>query len=359
MRKITSISDLAMSWSERLQDKTLEPLVLALAIGGTKVAYALFKVAPTGDIAETVVWSGKLDTQKGKPAFISAFQTVLFEALAFCETQPFRVLPVISAGSPGRFIGEDNRIVAKHSAANLSTFEGEFDNIDLAAEVKASLPEFCEVVIKNDAVAQMAAGVGFLLRDSVQRSLLLGQKIGYIGPGTGLGGGFGQIDDNGHLTVYTDGHIYDIGMTMEDGSIERIEDIFSGRAFEAFTGKTAKEVNENPALFEMHEPLIRKFGIWMADLMMKIYFGRIEKTSADAAWPEADCKLVAGTSCFLIGGSIGTTGKMGQLIRETAMARMSEAGFNDIRLFIIPDAPQAALIGAAQFINSKVLLSWL
>src|SRR6185295_6649283 len=71
-----------------------------------------------------------------------------------------------------------------------------------------------------------------------------GKKVAYIGPGTGLGGGFAFVDGNGRIEFKTDGHIYDVVLSdAPEFSVHyagrrltiplntrRAEDLYSGRA---------------------------------------------------------------------------------------------------------------------------------
>jgi hypothetical protein len=278
------------------------------------------------------------------------------QAIQKANQQGYRVLPIITAGAPGRFIGPDNQIIATGSAANMEKTKGEFDQLNLAASLQKVLPDFCQVIIKNDAIAQFSAGLSSLMQDADFRSKFLGQKLAYIGPGTGLGGGFCEVDQQGAAQYYTDGHIYDLQICDAANTSQKAEDLFSGRAFTTITGKTPKEVNTNPQLLAQFEPQIKLMGLYMARIIQKIYQGDIKKAVPEDAWPAEDCQKVAGTTIYLIGGSLGTKGEMGKIIRQTAIAELSKMNISGIEIIPIPEAENAAIIGAAQFVSATQIL---
>ncbi len=113
-----------------------------------------------------------------------------------------KTLPLVYMGSPGRLVGGK---IAPGSAGNLGST---FDGLNPSKELSRELGQDTHVV--NDAIAQMGSGVSEFLQFPYIAEKLRGQKVCYIGPGTGLGGGFGRVSDELTLAYYTDGHIYDI-----------------------------------------------------------------------------------------------------------------------------------------------------
>lgn len=342
-------------WEQNLKNPSLKPGMLSLDIGGTKIAYAIIPINTEGELLNEFLISAKKPTHKGKENLIKTVIAIVTEALHEAEKKGYVLLPIITAGSPGRFIGEKHNIVAKDSAANLANFPGEFDNLNLSEMFKEHLPQWCEVIVKNDAIAQFSAGLSEMLKDQNLKTQFLGQKLAYIGPGTGLGGGFCKIDLNGSAEFFTDGHIYDCLIQDQNGNFEGAEDIFSGRAFEALTKRSAKEVNSDPELIRLFYNEIELMGIYLAELIETIYLGTIKKKNPENDWPPEDIEGVKETKIYLLGGSLGTIGRMGEIIRQTAQKELEKKHLFDIKILPIPEAHDAALFGAAHFVFAETL----
>lgn len=348
--QFTSKEFLTSQWQSLLDQTQCPSCLLALDIGGTKISYAGVKVDCDGIVQDDLFFFEKIPTQKGLDSLLDAIVTIVDDSLKKSKAKGLRLLPIITAGSPGRFIGSNNDIIANGSAANMERFSGEWDGVCLVNKIKSVLPDFCSVIIKNDAIAQFSAGLSHVLKDPHFRPQMLNQKVAYIGPGTGLGGGFGYVNQSGHPTYYTDGHIYDIRMTTLSGDTVKAEDLFSGRAFHELTGHSAKDVNTNPMLLEKFKSKIQLMGIYMAKIIEVIYDGSIQKVNPQDNWPVEDIDLVKGTHIYLIGGSLGTQGIMGQWIIDTAMSELRQTGIQEsIILIPIHQAQHAAILGAAQF----------
>ena len=67
-----------------------------------------------------------------------------------------------------------------------------------------------------------------------------------------------------------------------------------------------------------------------------------------------DIEKAKKTSIFLFGGSLGSKGRLSELLRETAQADIEEH-HPDMILLPIPDSDLAALIGAASLIPTTLL----
>lgn len=341
--------------SASYRDQASQPAVFAVDVGGTKISYGLFPLTAEGAIQAGAIYQQQIDTTRGRGAIALALQNCFKDAILQASAKGFHVLPVISAGTPGRFIGPNQDIIAPKSAANLEAEPGEFDDLSLADFLSQSFPEYVSVKVKNDALSQMSAGLSNLLQQKDVRPLLLNQKVAYIGPGTGLGGGFCTVDAQGNAEYFSDGHIIDNPIKDRHGKIQGAEDVFSGRAFGELTGKTAKAVNSDPELFAAHLEDVKLMGQYLGQIIQGIHQGDLEKVNPDARWPQADIDKATGTQVFLIGGSMGTRGEMGRLIQKTAQEALSRAGIGNIKIIPIPDAQDAALFGTAEFLTHDEL----
>lgn len=335
-------------WRDILAKPHLNPCILALDIGGTKISYATFAVDQNGELQSLPIFAKEIPTQKGVSHLLKSISEIVSDALDASLKAGYKILPILTAGSPGRFVGMNQAFLAKGSAANMELVPGEWDGLNLSEKIRSVLPEFCEVIVKNDAIAQFSAGLGQLL--PLDPARFLQQKMAYIGPGTGLGGGFCKIDAQGIPVYFTDGHIYDILIENEKGIRIKAEDLFSGRAFKTKTGYCAKDVNTDPCLLERFKPEIELLGLYMARLIEAIYQGHIEKVVSDDNWPKEDIEFVKGISIYLIGGSLGTKGEMGHLIRKTALDTLQTMGLGFVKIIPIAESHYAGVLGAAHFI---------
>ncbi|MFA5880227.1 MAG: hypothetical protein WC860_08700 [Candidatus Margulisiibacteriota bacterium] len=352
---MNNLETLEKRWKKNLQNPELKPGILSLDIGGTKISYALIPINAQGNMLNKFVFSNKKTTHKGKENLIKIVLNIINEALQKAEKQGYSLLPVITAGSPGRYIGQNHEIIAKGSAANLANFLGEFDNCNLGAMFQEHLPQWCTIIVKNDAIAQFSAGLTTMLENPTFKQLFSKQKVAYIGPGTGLGGGFAEVDEHGYITFFTDGHIYDCLIPNQNGQFAGAEDLFSGRAFEELTKRSAKEVNSDPELIRLFTHEIELMGTYLAELIEAIYIGSIKKKNPEDDWPKEDINGVKKIKYYLIGGSLGTIGRMGEIIRQTAQKELEKRHLFDIKIFPIEEAQDAALFGAAHFVFADVI----
>ncbi len=354
---------LTEQWSGLCANSEANSVILAFDLGGTKLGYGLFAVtgnAANRSLSDAPLYANAIATPRGKTAIKDTFIAAVSDAIGQCQKIGYRLLPHAAMGSPGRFIGENADIIAPGSCVNLGLFPAEFDGLNISEFLLEALPKSVQLTVKNDAIAQMAAGLYMLQQDPPIAAKLLSQKVCYVGPGTGLGGGFCQIDTKGSAHYFSDGHIYDILIADEDGRPAGAEDLFSGTAFKTRTGKTAFEVNSVPGLLAQYEPEIVLMGEFLAALIQKITMGDIQKKHPDANWPEADKRLASGTRTYVIGGSMGTKGKMGALIQKTALETLEKMGISEVQFFSIPDSQFAGLLGAANFLSRNDLnRAWL
>jgi len=231
---------------------------------------------------------------------------------------------------------------------NLEAFPREFADFNLKAYLKETLPNWCELTIINDAIGQLLGGILFLEKD--HNMDFRGQKIAYIGPGTGLGGCFCFVDQQGHPHIKTDGHISDIRMISENGNEERAEDLFSGTAFEKLTGLSGKTINENADLIAKYQKDILQMGYYLAKIIGAITLGQFAKMNETNNWNQTDLDFVKGMKIFLLGGSLGTKGHIGALVQKYALAELNKSHHKDITILPIKASGNAALIGLASLI---------
>jgi len=194
------------------------PAIIAVDIGGTSVVAAAVTLGSDGNPSKEIFRSTMLTSEaKGTPGrfFDKLADLIIGVQIEARQRADIQMLPFVGIGSPGRFIddGHGGKMVAPGSAANLGYMPSAFDGVNPERELKARLPGITSVV-HNDGIAQMMFLYKSLSPEVVQR--LKGRKVAYIGPGTGLGGGFLNLEGK----VVTDGHIYDLKLPDQGSTFQ-------------------------------------------------------------------------------------------------------------------------------------------
>jgi len=304
--------------------------VLLIDIGGTKTAFGLLKGVSRVKHPEFLLLS-RCPTTPGKEKLVQLISSIYKTAEERCATLGCQLSSTLVVASPGKLIGPRRSIVSPGTGSQLDSFANEMANVDLSDLFGQGLPKPTQIHLLNDAIAQFRGGVLQLLEGTETQSQILGQKLAYIGPGTGLGGGFGEVDAEGKLTVYSDGHIHDLKVQGQRGQLCAAESLLSGRAFEA-------RAEESP------EHVINEMGIYLARIMMAIYRGDIEKMQSENSWSDADKRRVTGTSRFIMGGALGTIAPMNHQLIASAQRSLKPEGLA-FEIMLIPNPETAALLG--------------
>ncbi len=315
---ITKVLSFALEWPVSMTtflNKT--KVFLGVDIGGTKIRWALCGEG-------RVLYGDTSVTHKGKEALWGSIQALFIEAGRVVKARGWEFFPQVGIATPGKLIGPSRHIISRGSARNLESFETEFDNLDMAVFLGPIFPKKWVVKIENDAIAQMKGGLTQLKEGAVPG------KWGYVGPGTGLGGGFATVQAHGDIEVYTDGHIYDIALQNSQGRWQSAEDLISGRAFFEKTGVLAQDA-------PLDHPYILEMAGYLEQLLEKLFEGHIQKISADNNWSEPECARVKGTTHFLMGGSLGSNTPFSAMFLKKIETRF--------RLFSVPNRETAPFLG--------------
>jgi hypothetical protein len=321
---------------------------LVMDIGGTKIRYAVFSV----DSAE-LIFQHRIALKKGKINLRKQVAKIVQRAKLESEKLGWKLSSKIAVASPGKLIGQKRHIVAKDSMPNLECYKDEFAGLNLHDYLLSGLTSINTLGLINDALAQMAGGVGQLFGN--YKEYFAKQKIAYIGPGTGLGGGFANVDDKGNLDFKTDGHISDIKFINDQGKMIKIEDELSGLAFYKKQHIIPEKVNNNAKMWLKYSPDVEKLGCILARLIQQIYLGEFEKINAHNNWPAEDLEYVKGIKTYVIGGSFGSKGKIAQKMKEVAERELIKQGLSKIKLFLIPNCDMAPIQGLQKiFFKEKI-----
>ena len=229
--------------------------VLAIDIGGTKTFSGC--ITDAGKIVGRI----KRPTQKGKSGLTNMVFDIVRYYLADDEFGP---ITNVAIGVPGCLQGRTGTVIRKGTGRQLGVYSGEFDDCDIGFLLRECLPSNIPLVLLNDAVAQCLGGVQALKIEN--------GSIGYIGPGTGLGGAF--VDLNGSLPeVKTDGHIYDIAIPCPiTGQLIQAEDILSGRGIVEQWGVQPVDLNTPDGII-LNTDIIESLGQGVVDLILALKSG--------------------------------------------------------------------------------------
>lgn len=188
---------------------------LLLDIGGTKTHVEIVELNGAASLKRlgAVLWEREFPTPKGPP------ESALYDGVAR------QVLDLM----------QHARVVALSSTVCVS-FAAAFERADggvtwqgmgrVAAgfgfNLGPGIPGSCPVIelgkrlpgfsfhVFTDGVAQFRYAVETALLDPCLRSSIMGRKVMLLAPGTGIGAGFGKVDEQGKVEVYPMTHVSDL-----------------------------------------------------------------------------------------------------------------------------------------------------
>jgi hypothetical protein len=262
----------------------------------------------------------------------------------------------VGVGFPGKF--DDRGCIYEGSAPNMGNGV-EFNGVNVSNLYKGALANksiFPPIIVHNDAVVQHIG----LLRGALEAptgKLLREKTIGYIGIGTGLGGSFAFVNKDGHIKPITDGHVHDMMITLPEKELKIINDylqknskpliipkiisgvpkvmagnICSGIAIENMTGISPIKLETDENERKKYEPIIDIVGMAIATVIANIRSGDFTKAEPTQNWPDTDKALVKDVKQYLIGGGIGQSPNLGNLLIEKCQQSLKNMGFDDVKL---------------------------
>lgn len=308
--------------------------VLAVDIGGTKT------VAGIVDGLFSVTDITRQPTQKGRSGLREMLGTCLDHYLSAERSSE---ISQIGIALPGCLVGTHKTRIRVGTGRQLGQLDGEFDNCDVAELLSTVLPPTIPVTFLNDAQAQCLGGIHQLQ--------LTDTAVGYIGPGTGLGGAFCDLSD-GTPQLRTDGHIFDIAIPHpQTGEPVYAESILSGQGIQSTWRMSPITLNTEQGMHQ-HASLIHQLGVSLATLITQLYSGQPQHLSGLSAWSVDDCQWVATVPTYVIGGSIGTIDPLSTQLLTIARRQLEQASV-PIDLAVIPSIQKAPLQGLAQYIQAR------
>jgi len=323
--------------------------MMTIDIGGTKIAYGLLKLTKTEAIADCL-YQDFIPTQKGLPNLLDSIKSIHATLLQKAKDQSYQLAPYVLVGSAGNFDPNEETVVLPGTAENLGSFKGEFDGVNLKTVCEEALDNKYQFKIINDGLTQLAGGVLLCAQTYGNAFNVVGQKVAYVGPGTGLGGGFATVKENATFDFFTDGHIFDMAINDSVGAQARAEDLLSGHAFFKTTELTAQYVNHRHAYLTKFKGYVQTLGGYLGQVIEAIHTGNITKIN-NPNWSQSDINKVKGIQHFLIGGSLGTKGELATILIKEAKAYLKQRKLSSLKLWQLPSSESAALMGAKPFID--------
>ncbi|MCD8570137.1 MAG: hypothetical protein LRY76_01120 [Alphaproteobacteria bacterium] len=338
--------------------------VLGIDVGGTKTRWALYQGQDKA-LNEAQIAGGSTPTQRRLKDHQQDIRDIIARAQKIAAQEGVS-LTHIGIGWPAKF-GADG-VIMTGMAPNMGDPLGvEFDGVDIRTFFDDICPEEASITVLNDAVAQHVGITRNLLVDPLFQKKLGGQTIGYIAPGTGLGGSFLQIGQDLSVKVITDGHIQDMlvplkgdGLALieaynvdhpdsaipfyKEGHFIRSEDILSGMGLARLTGVDAQKLDSEAAC-RNHISVLLAMAQVMAAVIRGIRTGDFDKKYVDQNWSDEDKNLVKDTRIFILSGGVFQNNSLRQIIVEEAKKQLADEGINDIEF--IPARDSFATYAAA------------
>ena len=368
---------------------TIKQFVLGIDVGGQTVKSGLY-VVDNDVLNKKAVWIDHAETAKGVDAHAAQIIAIMEKAVDL--TGPLKGhLVGIGIATPGRF-GIDG-IIKPGTNPNLGRFVSEFDGIHLRSEyvraMQAKNPKLLAIPfnVKNDGNAMLAGMIQSIqsenrppmhdhLGEEVTAKCLIGNYVGLIGLGTGLGHAIAHIDDSQHYHFVTDGHasklrikadIEDLPllveggerlkaktgreelMVCEDGSI-RAEDYYRSPMVNAMAKvDSGEDIDIKNDLH--HRKVIEMAGKYLGRTMVAIHSGQNEDVVPANAWSEEEKRLAAQTSLYLFGGGLGRA-PLGLELMKNAAIELARHEIDTIRMVQISDTNVAAYAAAIMAFDS-------
>ncbi len=296
--------------------------VLGVDIGGTKIASGLVVDGVVTQVASS-------PTTLGLAGLTDQLNRII---------NSYPIVDRIGLSVPGKLVGPFASVIFPGSARNLEVKSGELDHVDWRSLIKDSI----NVTVKNDAVCQLIGGAQLLIQANKIPHFTPCQ-MGYIGPGTGLGGGIATSLNPPEFI--SDGHLYDMMLCRDPhdtfspaGKWVMAENVVSGRAFKQLSGHGAHEATPDDVAIGL------TMGRYIGQMIHRVQSGDWKKHDSSQNWTTADVLRAKSTDVWLLGGSLGTHHPMCRWlidgIRQFGLSPTT-------RILRIPNGVEAALKGVA------------
>ena len=278
--------------------------LIAFDVGGTTTSAMMYQPK-----TKMVLYKKTKKTVVGKDAFPVFFNQMIQHIQAQAKSLNIWLEKTILVALPGAFKPGVDIVVQKGSAKQLVHEDESLDDQNIKDWLCPHYPLF----FVNDAQAQGLGAMLDLWQPHWQSKLL-----GYIGPGTGLGGAFVQFKKTKNdWTWVTNGHIFDSWVTLRSKKIIA-EDVLSGRGVLEALGISAKTYNQQLASNQVKPTFLRDMGHVCQLILSQIKDARIQKKYESVL--ESDQNTLKALSTVILGGSLGRKGVIGDYLKQSIEA---------------------------------------
>lgn len=303
---------------------------IALDVGGTKTTVGFID-----HTKKRVFQKSTHPTVTGWESFPSFIGGLIKTGGKITEKERYDLDCRVYVALPGNFLMGSDIKVKEGSARQLIHKNEHFFDLNITPWLTQSFPENVSLFAINDAMAQAVGGVYTTWCDDYANKVML-----FMGPGTGLGGAILKIgDDREDVTFITDGHIYDVMVDIQ-GQEWMAEDILSGRGIFERTGVVAKALNERDDYWNQNQGVINDCADCAVQIVMNIQEKKVKKNITQNHWNDHELALASEVEIILLGGSIGTNGRLGKTLKERLSDHFSGRVIQGL------NADENALIGA-------------
>lgn len=394
-----------------LFENNKQKAILGIDIGGTKIDWAVYPIEDKILIKKPII-TGTINTPKGLEKLANSYYDIVLKAIKKAGKKKYSIIN-IGVGSPGRFVDykKQNKIltneiistigdpfvvekslfsisqkntIASGTAVNLGEKPDEFDNVVLESVFQRLSPKKVRVFVRNDASVQLQGLVTETDLDKV-----VGKKIIYIGPGTGLGTAVmssdGKIVTDGHFQyielnqieeTQADKDVFDIIRKKNLDKYNKInpeskaitpEDIFSGVGI----GNVLKEtfgINDLPKHFDdlfvekkddtnlyLAQERLKSIGKYFAYFLINVYNAEFKHLDINAEWSDADKLEVKDFETIIFGGGMATESKFFKdIILEESKKILNDKQLDTKIVFVLPKQKKAIATYAAASLCGSV-----
>jgi len=274
---------------------------IALDVGGTTTTLGFIH-----EDNQTIDYAVTVDTEPGLEKFPFFLRNLVKKHVKLAGEDRILTRPMLYVGLPGNFEPGSDIRPSFGSARQLILKNEEFQTESITDWLMQHFPKGMGLFGVNDALAQAVGAMRAQWCDDFK-----GKVMVYLGPGTGLGGAILKLgDDPNTFEVITDGHLYDICVTIR-GQKCMAEDVLSGRGIFEQSGVVAKDLSERDDCWNQHPGIVDDCSGVAIQIINDIQHQRVTKTHHRNQWLQTDMARISDVGVIMLGGSIGTQGRLG------------------------------------------------
>ena len=255
---------------------------IALDVGGTTTTLGFIH-----EENQTIDYAVTVDTAPGLDKFPVFLKNLVKKHSKLALQSRILTKPMLYVGLPGNFEPGSDICPTFGSARQLILKNEEFPTESITDWLMQHFPKGMGLFGVNDALAQAVGAMQAQWFDDFK-----GKVMVYLGPGTGLGGAILKLgDDPNMFEVITDGHLYDICVTIR-GQKSMAEDVLSGRGFLS-NPVVAKDLSERDDCWNQHPCIVDDCSAVAIQIIHDIQHQRVVKTDHRNQWLQTDMARIS------------------------------------------------------------------